>query len=273
MVDGLPLCSLELFKPIAQVLANKSVWYRTGPGNTGDQLIHAGAACLFSKINTRMASSEERPDFLVWGGGGNLGGFWAASARERSAMFKLSAALFIPVIILPQSAPTPEEKFSSDVIVFAREGETQKIYPNSRLAPDTALAFDEDISAYRRRLPTHRLGVFLRRDKDSINGRLAHLSLADVARVSSHYRDYFGIAAQFETVATDRLHFAMAAIMLGRRAILLPNGYFKNRAVYDQWLQPLGCLWGPEKLLEMVAACDYRPDAIDGLYETARRSN
>jgi hypothetical protein len=47
----------------------------------------------------------------------------------------------------------------------------------------------------------------------------------------------------FEHIVTDRLHFAIAGLMTGRDVSLLPNGYHKNRSMYETWLEDLGCHW------------------------------
>ena len=73
----LPLLAISAFAPIISVLANRSVRYVTGPGNTGDKLVHAGALCLFRQINTRVVDELEQSDFLAWGGGG----IWARFGR------------------------------------------------------------------------------------------------------------------------------------------------------------------------------------------------
>jgi exopolysaccharide biosynthesis predicted pyruvyltransferase EpsI len=38
---------------------------------------------------------------------------------------------------------------------------------------------------------------------------------------------------QFQEIRTDRLHVAVAGALLGKRVEIYPNGYFKNRAMYD----------------------------------------
>jgi SAM-dependent methyltransferase len=38
---------------------------------------------------------------------------------------------------------------------------------------------------------------------------------------------------QFETIRTDRLHVAVAGVLLGKKVEIYPNSYFKNRAMYD----------------------------------------
>src|SRR6185312_2793902 len=107
----LPLLAISAFAPIISVLANRSVRYVTGPGNTGDKLVHAGALCLFRQINTRVVDELEQSDFLAWGGGGNLGSFWPNSYERRRREIEQAVRNNIPIVIMPQSAPTTEETF------------------------------------------------------------------------------------------------------------------------------------------------------------------
>jgi exopolysaccharide biosynthesis predicted pyruvyltransferase EpsI len=49
------------------------------------------------------------------------------------------------------------------------------------------------------------------------------------------------MAAMHRRIHTDRLHFAVAGLMVGTEVVLYPNSYHKNREVYDLSLKRLGC--------------------------------
>ena len=53
--------------------------------------------------------------------------------------------------------------------------------------------------------------------------------------------DYVRLASRYRIVHTDRLHFAIAAMIAGRDAHLYANSYFKNEAIYHLWLKGRGC--------------------------------
>jgi len=256
----LPLLPLEAFGEIVALLANRTIWYVPGVGNPGDSLIHAGARCLFKKTNTEVKAQPDKVDFLVWGGGGNLGTFWPASHARRQVAFNTAREAGLPIIIMPQSATDANEALGPDFTIFARERSTKELYPHSKLAPDMALAFDEDVAAYAGQKQMFDFGVFLRRDKESSGEFDPVLSIFDVAQVSIDFRGYFQVASLFEAIVTDRLHFCIASLILGRKTLLLPNSYYKNHGVYEAWLKQLGCLWQTKETLKPPR--HYRPEEI-----------
>lgn len=65
---------------------------------------------------------------------------------------------------------------------------------------------------------------------------------------------YLRLAAQYETVITNRLHFAIAGLLQSRRVILLPNAYHKNRSVWDSSLRLFGCHFA-ETVDEAISWC------------------
>lgn len=265
-----PLLAPGAFEPIAERLAHKTIWYATGIGNAGDTLIHAGARCLFRRIGTRLADRGERPDFMVWCGGGNLGTVWPGSYERRRQEFALAQTMGLPIVILPQSATNLEETLPPGAVVFARETYTQALLPGSLLAPDTSLAYDEDLAEFRDHPPQFPCGIFLRHDLESAGGVDRALSLGDPPRLVPDFHGYFRLIRWFERIATDRLHFAIAALMLGRKTVLLPNSYYKNLGMYEAWLRPLGCRWGSEEMNRLLQGESYDPAAIRHQCEALR---
>ena len=55
--------------------------------------------------------------------------------------------------------------------------------------------------------------------------------------------DYLRIAASYRVIHTDRLHFAIAAMIAEREAHLYANSYCENEAIYHLWLHGRGCRW------------------------------
>jgi exopolysaccharide biosynthesis predicted pyruvyltransferase EpsI len=53
--------------------------------------------------------------------------------------------------------------------------------------------------------------------------------------------EYLELAARHSRIITDRLHFAISGLIVGREVALLGNSYHKNRSIYETWLKPLGC--------------------------------
>jgi exopolysaccharide biosynthesis predicted pyruvyltransferase EpsI len=202
-------------------------------------LIHEGARCFFKQTATKITTELSKADVCVYGGGGNLGSFYRNIHLERQRLFRQARQSNIPIVIMPQSV-TNKENLDKDIVIFVREKESLKIYPQATLVPDMALAFDKNLHKYYNRSKKE-LGVFLREDGEKLNHPVE--SLGDVAVPSSDYWDYIAFAAKYNRIATDRLHFAIAAIMLNKRTILMKNNYHKNKAMYEAWLRDLGCEW------------------------------
>jgi len=88
----------------------------------------------------------------------------------------------------------------------------------------TLVAWREDVERNDRRPEPARYDIANTFGIESIYGLAAMLTSAE----------YFLRAVdQFETICTDRLHVAVAGVLLGKHVEIYPNSYFKNRAMYD----------------------------------------
>ncbi len=141
--------------------------------------------------------------------------------------------LGLPTTVLPQSFTSREDRHYHRV--FVRERTSMSLAGNGILAPDLALGLDYVSTVS----PSRRRGVFLRGDSEGVvpRGWLAR----DPVRRCRTARQYLELAARYEHLVTDRLHFAISALLVGRRVTLLPNVYHKNRSMFETWLQALGC--------------------------------
>lgn len=173
-----------------------------------------------------------------------MGGLYRHVGSERWRLWRISRILDCPFVVLPQSILGPDllrMEAGERATVYVRETDSLRYWPEARLAPDLALGFavDWDVPSAERDV-----GVWLRADGEGIFTTAA--SMGDPASKCSGpdaHRRYIDLAARHRHVVTDRLHFAIAAMIAGRRATLLPNRYHKNRAVYEAWLRDLGCEW------------------------------
>jgi exopolysaccharide biosynthesis predicted pyruvyltransferase EpsI len=139
------------------------------------------------------------------------------------------------IVILPQSICDPREDIPSRTVVFVRERESLKHFPGSILAPDMAFALTSTITVPDR---VKRKGVFLRSDHESLFGSPTG---SDPINLAHCWQEYVMLAAENEQVITDRLHFAIAALLVRRKVVILPNSYHKNRSMWDTWLKDQGC--------------------------------
>jgi exopolysaccharide biosynthesis predicted pyruvyltransferase EpsI len=234
-------------------LIGKRIGYIRPFGNVGDALIEWATTQLFAHfdIQWKQVSHEAPPadvDELVFGGGGNMGTLWEGNWKLRAKCLSWG----LPLTIFPQSFTSPEERPFQRV--YVRERASLELYPRGILAPDLALGLD--CGPYPP--PRRRLGVHLR--KDTERGIPRNWFPRDPVKLCRTPHEYLQLAARYESIVTDRLHFAICGLLLGRQVVLLPNSYHKNRSMYETWLRDLGCMFAPEPraATELLEAARYR---------------
>lgn len=239
------------YQTIFNTIANREVLYLPMDGNVGDDLIEVATLQLLQRhgVSHRILSDEElqskqllKPaEIILVSGGGNMGDYYVPpiTARRQALEFNL------PIVILPQTFINTNENLDSYHTIFVRDRKSKSMVPNSVLAPDMALNYHFDISTK----PEKDTGVFLRVDSEALFPNFS-ISLGDPTLLCSNLTEYLALAANYSHIITDRLHFAIAALGQGNKATLLPNSYFKNRAMYETWLKDLGCCWcdSPDKI-------------------------
>jgi hypothetical protein len=206
------------------------------PGNVGDALLEAAARRLMGAfgVEARLVDPAAGPgdaDEFVVAAGGNMGPAYPRAVAIREEVVSWGR----PVTVLPQSFTGPDELPYARV--FAREFDSLRLRADARLAPDLALALEVSAPG----APDLGEGVWLRADGEALFASAP--SRGDPARACRTPAEYLRLAARHRHVVTDRLHFAVAALLCGRRATLLPNRYHKNRAMHACWLDRLGCGW------------------------------
>jgi polysaccharide pyruvyl transferase len=241
------LLPFSAFAKIFEPLRGRRIGYARTPGNVGDGLIEAAAFQMLRHFGIDFVvtspSSSQKIDEWLLPGGGSMGSFYAINEERR----KLVLADGHPVSVLPQSFMGPEA--FGYARVFVRERASLELRPDACLAPDLALGLNIPWSwklalgldhGWKRKAALGE-GLWLRKDEEAIFPQAG--SLGDPAeRCSTPFR-YLRLAALHTHVITDRLHFAIAALLCGRKATLLPNSYHKNRSMYETWLRELGCEW------------------------------
>jgi hypothetical protein len=230
------LLSPAAFREVCEPLVGKRVGYVRPEGNVGDQLIEVAMIQLFAEYGIRWTRwRPESPgdtdglDLLAFGGGGNMGRRYANNHVLRGR----ALATRLPVVILPQSFTSPEVRPFARV--FVREQASLHYRPDGILAPDLALG----LATVHSGRPDRGLGVFLRRDQE--RGGRKPLLVRDPVRLRKDPFAYLALAARYERIVTDRLHFAVAGLHAGRDVTLVANDYHKNRSMHETWLADLGC--------------------------------
>jgi hypothetical protein len=234
--SGRSLLPLEAFAPIFEPLRGRRVALARMPGNVGDALIRVATYQIAERFGVDCFEADPEStveaDEWVIAGGGNMGGRFGRCQAIRRRVLEHG----LPVTVLPQTFSTVEYLPYSRV--YVRELESLRYRPDAMLAPDLALGYEAAEIDVRRDLGE---GLWLRQDGE---GLFRDVSCAgDPARVCRTPDDYLRLAARHEHVITDRLHFAIAALIGGRRATLLPNRSMKNHGMYHTWLEALGGQW------------------------------
>jgi exopolysaccharide biosynthesis predicted pyruvyltransferase EpsI len=215
-------------------------------GNFGDGLIQRGTLELLQRhgVTCRLLREDEIAGetwptgvtLVAEPGGGNLGTRpGLSSPKRRMQLAKLPG----PKIILPQSASDPHEDLSAFETVFVREETSWRmlrtVHPDVRLVPDMALLLDLEPST-----PVHQDGTFMRDDIERYGS-----GGVDPAQLVSSVDAYIALAGSYRRVVTNRLHFAIAALLQGQSAVLKASCYHKNRSMFDAWLHRFSqAAWG-----------------------------
>jgi len=224
------------FAHVLQPLLGRQVGYVRPEGNVGDRLIELAMVQLFADYGVRwrpftpgQPGGDRGLDLLAFGGGGNMGGRYANNFALRTR----ALATGLPVVILPQSFTSPEDRDFARV--FVRERASLALRPDGILAPDLALG----LAVPQPPRPDRDLGIFLRRDQERIGRK--PLFARDPVRMFHDPIAYVAFAARHRRLVTDRLHFAIAGLQAGRDVTLVANDYHKNRSMHETWLADLGC--------------------------------
>ena len=214
-------------------------------GNVGDTLIEFATLALLRKwqiphevIDEDRLDSGKLPHHITQlfiSGGGNMGDLYPHNQRIR----ELACSNNRPVIVLPQTFTNSNENTCRYEKVWVRESESIKLCPGAHLAPDMAMWLQLDARAGEARY-SH--GVFLREDAEGLFPD-HHASYGDPVSLGSNIATYLEQIVPYRHIITDRLHFAIAAMLMSRRVTLLPNSYFKNRSMWETWLRDRGCFW------------------------------
>lgn len=204
-------------------------------GNTGDHLITEATRQLFAHYDMQEVPMADA-DVAMFGGGGSMGDLYPQVVKSRRKFFKEARSRGIATVLLPQSWNAHDATADLADRIFCRDRRSMEFCPSAQLAPDLALAWRGPVFAPEMRRD---LGIFMRRDKESAEEH----PFADPAALRRTPTGYVSLAAGFRRIETDRLHFAIAALLAGCEVTLLPNSYQKNLGVYETWLSSYDCAW------------------------------
>ncbi len=254
------LATEDAYAEIFEEWRGKSVRFITAYGNVGDAMIHLATRQLFQHygltevtggwglmvdgtpealvdrktINPQPSTS---PDVVMYGGGGNIGLYDWDVQRQDIARGAARAAN-APLIVLPQTWGDTGT-FEGASKIFVRDRESVAISGGGTLMPDMAFALK--IPPHLNHCPVFPEGVFMRVDKEGTG--YPNINVCDPSAWTGDVVSFLTLAGMYQVIHTNRLHFAIAGLLLNRDVVLYPNSYRKNRSMFDAWLRDAGCHW------------------------------
>ncbi len=249
---------------ISEIKQLKEFTYIPNPGNVGDMLIACATMQLFEQNKIKYNIFKyDRPvsEHIVYGGGG----IWTQSYKNDWIRFVEMFKKAKRIIILPSSfnnCPELIEVLDERFVVFCRE---EKSYNYLKSADTKAkIILEHDMAfhtivpqvpdKYRNRqkitsvmeyvmdiiLPNY--AFLMRQDCESYGKYKTQLDVSALTggceNTSKNWANFcsalmFHIVDQAETIVTDRLHVAIAGLLLGKEVYMLDNTYGKLSAVYN----------------------------------------
>jgi len=247
------LISDSKWEDLLKILRNKKVAILVPKCNVGDGLIYQGTRMLLNRhgiehefypIETMIPSED--CDIYCWAGGGGVSGRWKHNELF-SKIGKFLKAANKPFIVMPQSIEEYGDHLNLASLLIVREKKSFEIakgnHPNLLLMPDLALAIPKLTSPE----PTKGAGKYIRKDIESYFVDIEN-DLGDPVFICPTPNDYLKLASQHTEIETDRLHFAIAGLIYGRKITLIKCAYHKNESMYDTWLKDLGVTLQEEPL-------------------------
>lgn len=205
-------------------------------GNVGDHLIWRATLDIYALYDISV-EVDGNVDIHMWPGGGSMGDMYPACIAARETIAGKSIADGRPVVSLPQSYNTTDTTLPATARLTVRETESLRYAPGAEIFHDLALSLRAVAFLPKRK---DEVGYFFRADKESLVDKPA-TNLGDPVNFSMCVEDYLRLAASYREIHTDRLHFAIACLLVGTDVTLYPNSYHKNKAVFEYSLKALGC--------------------------------
>lgn len=250
-LDNAPFDSLA--KEINEKSTGKRIIYVPNPGNLGDALIREGTKKFFHdfsidhlEINIGFRGGRytlipfllNRNNFFVFGGGGS----W-----HRGCAFGLHICKFISkftrnLIVLPSTFSLNAEGVAGTL--FRRANGESLIYAkNSKFCHDMALYLlkENKIPSARKAYKRSVILNAFRTDNESSNeGKTFPENNSDVSLLGDHMSSASTMLDMIDcsdTIRTDRLHVAIAGIILDRNVQLYSGNYPKIADIYEASLK------------------------------------
>lgn len=219
---------------------NTSIDFYRFPGNYGDSLIWHGTRNLMSDLDIEAkyvdVSFPVYNDVLFVDGGGNFNDYYS---DVRNFLIK-KGDLYREVVILPHTIFGKKQVdilngLDSNVIVFCRENLSFNFIKENFKKGGVYLWHD---CAFYNRLSSKKSGsgvlkVFRSDGESAFQATDLSYDISSTGYARSPLDQLINTLDEYEEIHTDRLHIAIASVLLDKKVKLYPNSYYKNKAVYD----------------------------------------
>ena len=219
---------------------NTDVDFYRFSGNYGDSLIWHGTKNLMSDLNIKATyvdvSFPVYNDVLFVDGGGNFNDYYS---DIRNFLIR-KGDLYKGIIILPHTIFGKRQidilnGLGSNVTVFCRENISFNFVKENLKKREVYLWHD---CAFYNHLSSKKKGVgvlkIFRSDGESVSKTTdSNYDVSGTGYARSPLDQIINILDAYEEIHTDRLHIAIASVLMNKKVKLYPNSYYKNKAVYD----------------------------------------
>lgn len=240
---------IDIKKYLSQ-FSGQEVTYVPNPGNAGDYLIAYATIQLMQELDIRYTLGLLKQNFkdklIFYGGGGNFVPMYDDCANFVRRNHKDNKLVVLPHTILGHESVLKE--LSKETVLICRE---QTSLDYVKKAAINATTYLSDDIAFSTKIPEHlknnKMGIAgycFRVDKEKTNAELSELnkdfsgifsfkgtvSSEEGIKYATHI--FLNALSVFETVHTNRLHIAIAGILLRQKVHFYPNSYYKCRSVF-----------------------------------------
>lgn len=243
-----------LANDIAKLSEGRKIIYIPNPGNWGDGLIRHGTKLFLEDFNIEhtevrishrwgkvtllpyLAPGLMDQHFFLFGGGGA----WCHAYPGSMKMVRYMLRFTDKVLVLPSTYELAVP-FRSGTYYSRGRKESMTALPSAKFCHDMALYIDVRKSRERRQsLATHRLGIFMRQDRESALNHHFPAETMDISALGNEMscgETFIARLGLYENIFTDRLHVAVGGSIAGSRVHLLSGNYFKIREIYEASLK------------------------------------
>ena len=241
-------------------------------GNFGDHLIWKGAykAARLARVAYSALSYEQLmqrsfgPEEVIYvHGGGGFVPWW--SGKPMRMLAKLSAG-FKGTLVLGPTTFLDDESYIREIFrqcfseasfkrffLFARERTSFELVTRTKTLPCNAEIILEHDTAFNLRRedvlteivePKGPVCYAIRHDKERPEGQgFNYLSWIDPIDISDTFEQWVRFHARSSALVTNRTHSTILGTLLGIPTTMLPNGYHKNRSIWEHSLAARGVEW------------------------------